>query len=99
MLPGMGLCYTVRWKEVTMTYSLKLELPDELRRSLTEVATLSGQTPEEWVVAVVRQQLGRRDENLRRHFGALDLGAPVGADNEQIDADLARVYSDDHGAA
>lgn len=32
---------------------------------------------------------------LRRHFGSVRSGRP-GADNDQIDADLAREYGDDH---
>jgi hypothetical protein len=81
-----------------MTYSLRLTLPDDLRRSLVESAASAGQTPEEWAVAVLRQQLNRRDENLRRYFGSFNLGAPTGADNEQIDADLAAAYGDDDGS-
>jgi hypothetical protein len=34
-----------------------------------------------------------RDENLRRYFGAVRVGTPGGANNESIDADLARVYN------
>ncbi|QDU31239.1 hypothetical protein ETAA8_63920 [Anatilimnocola aggregata] len=33
---------------------------------------------------------------LRKHFGTFDLGCPVGTDNEQIDADLAREYGSTH---
>jgi hypothetical protein len=35
-------------------------------------------------------------ERLQRHFGAIDLGSPTGADNESIDVDLAREYSSTH---
>src|SRR3954452_16704544 len=35
-------------------------------------------------------------ERFERHFGALDLGSPTGADNESIDADLAKEYADAH---
>jgi hypothetical protein len=31
-------------------------------------------------------------ERFERHFGSLDLGRSTGADNESIDADLAREY-------
>ena len=31
-------------------------------------------------------------ERFERHFGAVNLGQPTGADNESIDADLARAY-------
>lgn len=33
---------------------------------------------------------------LRELFGSVDLGYPTGADNESIDADLAREYSSTH---
>ena len=37
-------------------------------------------------------------ERLRRHAGAQSLGYPTGADNESIDADLAREYGATHEA-
>jgi hypothetical protein len=73
-----------------MSYSLQVRLPDELRQSLQKLAEAAGQTPEEWVTTIVRQQLAYKDARLRRHFGAVRLGAPTGSDNQQIDADLAR---------
>jgi len=41
------------------------------------------------------------DEEIAAADAALDeclvsMGGPLGADNEQIDADLAREYGDDH---
>ncbi|HEX9870265.1 MAG TPA: hypothetical protein VGC99_17060 [Candidatus Tectomicrobia bacterium] len=35
---------------------------------------------------------------FEQHFGEVDLPDAIGADNEQIDADLAREYSDTHEA-
>jgi hypothetical protein len=35
---------------------------------------------------------------FEQHFGEVDLPEAVGTDNEQIDADLAREYSDTHEA-
>jgi hypothetical protein len=35
-------------------------------------------------------------EQLQQHCGAVSLGHPTGADNESIDADLAREYSSTH---
>jgi predicted transcriptional regulator len=35
-------------------------------------------------------------ERFERHFGAVNLGHATGADNESIDADLARAYGDNH---
>jgi hypothetical protein len=37
-------------------------------------------------------------ERFEQHFGELDLGYPTGVENEQIDADLARAYSDTYGS-
>ena len=37
------------------------------------------------------QQTAR--ERFERHFGEIDLGYATGADNEKIDADLAREYA------
>jgi hypothetical protein len=34
--------------------------------------------------------------SLRELFGSVSLGHPTGADNESIDADLAREYGNDH---
>lgn len=34
--------------------------------------------------------------SLRELFGSVDLGQPTGADNESIDADLAREYASTH---
>ena len=33
-------------------------------------------------------------ERFERHFGAVDLGHATGVDNEQIDADLIKAYTD-----
>ncbi|MBO1351019.1 MAG: hypothetical protein EBE86_028295 [Hormoscilla sp. GUM202] len=35
-------------------------------------------------------------ERFESHFGEIDFGYPTGADNESIDADLAREYADNH---
>ena len=35
---------------------------------------------------------------FEQHFGEVDIPEATGADNEQIDADLAREYSDTHEA-
>lgn len=82
-----------------MTYQLTLKMPDDLRQPLVEVSSLTGQTPEEWIVTVLRKQLPKRDNRLRRHFGAIDLGHPTGADNAGIDVDLTAAYTDPHEPA
>lgn len=42
------------------------------------------------------QQAAR--ERFERHFGEVDRAEATGADNEQLDADLAREYADTHEA-
>lgn len=42
----------------------------------------------------IRPRRGGGD--ITKFFGALKGGDPRGADNDKIDADLARAYADDH---
>lgn len=46
-----------------------------------------------YLLAAEKDEARRRFES---HFGEIDLGHPAGADNEDIDADLAREYASDH---
>lgn len=46
----------------------------------------------------VEERRAARD-HLRRHIGALNSGDPRAADNERIDADLAREYGSTHEEA
>lgn len=51
------------------------------------------QRGEVWHTAAAQQAARERFE---RHFGEVELVDAIGADNEQIDADLAREYADAH---
>lgn len=79
-----------------MHCTVTLELPDEVYQPLAQAASAVRQTPEEWIVASLRRQFVAYDTRLRRHFASVDLGAPTGADNRLIDADLAQAYADAH---
>ncbi|MBI3303990.1 MAG: hypothetical protein HYZ72_18140 [Deltaproteobacteria bacterium] len=84
------------------------EIPDEILAILQQIAPQMGKTTEElaaeWLARYgpkLCPQLSEEErqvawERLRRHFGAVDLGYPTGADNESIDADLAREYGSTH---
>jgi hypothetical protein len=48
------------------------------------------------VHAATEAQKQAARERFERHFGAVNLGHATGADNEGIDADLARAYADSH---
>jgi hypothetical protein len=43
-----------------------------------------------------RTQKGKRGGDISKYIGMFDTGGPNSADNEKIDADLARAYADDH---
>ena len=83
-----------------------LKLSDEVYEALRKAAGSGGMAPEEWIAAhlpVLEVQdsrrpttkaLARANARLRKHI--ISSGKPGSCDNEQIDADLAREYGDDH---
>jgi hypothetical protein len=85
-----------------MTRLLRLELPEEVYQPLAEEAERTGQSLEQWVVARLRSYVPTPEERqaaferLMRHAGAADLGHATGANNDAIDADLAREYGSTH---
>ncbi len=85
-----------------MTHQLTLELGDDLYQPLTQAARQAGQSLEEWATAQLRSCATSSDRQaadlarLLAHAGAVDLGRPTGADNDRIDADLAREYGSAH---
>jgi hypothetical protein len=85
-----------------MYHQLTLELPEEVFQPLTQAAQQAGQSLEQWATAQLRScavTSTKQAADLARllvHAGAVDLGAPTGAGNESIDADLAREYGSSH---
>ncbi|MGH9941832.1 MAG: hypothetical protein ACRD9R_05650 [Pyrinomonadaceae bacterium] len=87
-----------------MEHKLTITLPDEVYQPLIKAARELGQTPEELVARQVSQSKLGSQRNLsddaaqaararfERHFGASASGDPHFADNDRIDADLAREY-------
>src|SRR6266581_1332003 len=84
-----------------------LELPESVYKDLVRAAEAIGKTPAGWIQdrlpknGAIGNGTHASDEELAAADAALDaclvsLGHPLGADNEQIDADLAREYGDDH---
>lgn len=84
------------------------KIPQQIYELLQEVAPRMGKTIEELAIEWVakyspkpRPQLSEEErkaamDRLLRHAGAASLGYPTGADNESIDADLAREYGSSH---
>ncbi len=93
-----------------MSHSLTIRLNDEAFSRLQQQAIAAGTSPEELAAASLERQceaigpirseveIQASRERFERHFGEIDLGYPTGADNEGIDADLAREYADTHEA-
>ena len=91
-----------------MSQSLTVELTDEVYTALRRQAQATGTSLAHVAAASLeRQFIGtgtlRTDtekqaarERFERHFGEVNLGHLAGADNESIDADLAREYSSTH---
>ncbi len=83
-----------------MSHTMMIEVPDEVYEALRESPAL-GDTPEEAAVTVLTRHAQRPRGNgsqrdpeamarLLRFAGCMSSGNPNAADNEQIDADLAR---------
>jgi hypothetical protein len=84
------------------------KIPQQIYELLLEIAPRMGKTIEElaseWVTKYspkLRPQLSEEEhkaamDRLLRHAGAASLGYATGADNESIDADLAREYGSNH---
>jgi predicted transcriptional regulator len=85
---------------------LSFELSDEVYAALQQKAEDAGVSLAEFVATSIEQQYASiirensqpetEKEAVRQrfqsHVGNINLGYPTGADNESIDADLARAY-------
>ena len=84
-----------------MEHKLTVTVPDEVYQPLVQEAQRQGRTPEEEASlrlqrSVPRRNGERRPGALEELFGSVDLGYPVGIDNEEIDRDIARAIADTH---
>lgn len=94
-----------------MSQRLVVELSDDVYSLIERQAVEAQTSPAQVIVASLEryflqqpsQRQARTEDQLQaararfeQHFGAVDLGYATGADNEQIDADLAREYDDTH---
>ncbi|MCC6127217.1 MAG: hypothetical protein IT426_19830 [Pirellulales bacterium] len=87
-------------RKITVTY----ELTDELYEILEAEAKRHGRPFEEYVKdffagiqthrpRLTPEEIAKHKAALARHFGIVGSGDPNSADNERIDADLAREYA------
>jgi len=87
---------------------IQYEIPDEIYAALEAKAARQGTSVETEVLHYLAGRASARQDNrsdeekqaarerFRRHFGSVNLGHPLGIDNEAIDADLAREYGSSH---
>lgn len=90
-----------------MQDNLTIQLNEHTFAILSREALAAGKTPAELAASVVESvyasnPIGLPDPNAARQrfeqsFGSVDLGQPIGIDNQAIDADLARSYSNSDG--
>ncbi len=103
---------TVEAEATFVSRILTLELRDEVFDTLERQAEVVGTSVAALVARSLERRYGPTPraerteaekqaarERFRRHAGAVNLGYATGADNESIDADLAREYADTHEEA
>lgn len=85
-----------------MNRTIQLDIPESLYEAVVEAAGAEGATAEEWILTNVSARLratfksnGAAGRRFRDSFGSIDSGNPHAADNEAIDADLAKAYGDE----
>jgi hypothetical protein len=88
-----------------MGHKITITVPDELYQTLVDAARQFGLTPEEAALERLKQAAtskrhrqpdvdeGEKETRVETHFGTWDSGDMLSADNERIDADLAREYA------
>jgi hypothetical protein len=92
-----------------MSQQLTLEISDEVYADLQRKANAVGISITELIVTVLSRQgaatnrvmlsLEQQEQarqKFKSHAGAISLGYATGIDNEEIDADLAKAYSNEY---
>ncbi|MEC4803859.1 MAG: hypothetical protein SAJ12_01095 [Jaaginema sp. PMC 1079.18] len=90
-----------------MSQQLILEISDEVYADLQRQSSAMGVSLTEWVLMLLSRQnsvvsnispdmQAQARSKFRSHAGAVSLGYPTDIDNDQIDADLAKAYTDNY---
>lgn len=90
-----------------MSQQLTLEISDEVYADLQHKSSAVGVSITEWIVTLLSRQSNivsnivlspelqaQARSKFRSHAGAVSLGYATDTDNDRIDADLAKAYSD-----
>jgi hypothetical protein len=79
-----------------MSKQVLVDLPDEEYETAKRAAQANGLSLEDWATQRLLEGLPKRDARLRSYFGAVNKPEAIGAQNEQIDADIADEYASTH---
>jgi len=92
-----------------MSQQLTLEISDDVYAELQRKSSAVGVPMTEWIVTLLSSQTSATSDiplspeiqlqarnKFRSHAGAVSLGYATHKDNDQIDADLAKAYTDDY---
>jgi hypothetical protein len=90
-----------------VSHTLTIDLPTEVYDYFCLMAAKAGQTPEQWArdrleaivpgtIFMTPEERAKAIAKLMKHAGAVAVEDPTGADNEQIDHDLAEEYASTH---
>lgn len=91
-----------------MARIVKYEIADEIYQAIEAVAERTGISTEaallQYLALHIRarrdrasnEEISSAQERFRQYIGSVSLGRATGADNESIDADLAREYGSSH---
>ena len=82
-----------------MSHELTVEVSDVAFDAIRAAAEAAGATPAEIVSASIERQFAATCQgagDISKWVGTMRGKGPIGLDNDQIDADLARAYSDNH---
>lgn len=93
-----------------MNRTIQLDIPESLYEAVVQAAGADGTSAEEWILNSATARLPsatepsqitsdatkRASDPFRNLFGKAHSGNPRSADNEAIDADLARAYGGLH---
>ena len=89
-----------------MSQILAIEVNDVTFEAVRQQAEKAGLPPSQWLARAVELQFqssaktaispGDARQRFEQLIGAVDLGHPTGADNDEIDADLCSEYAATH---
>ncbi|ABA57046.1 hypothetical protein [Nitrosococcus oceani] len=91
-----------------MSQIINLELSNSTFEAIQKKAKEAGLSPSNLIKELLEKKYhskvmseegkDKARSNFERHFGGFDLGYSMGADNEDIDKELANSYMDSNGA-